>query len=265
MKNIQEIARKLANGLSLEQMRQGTTLNFYTGTPDPAAQKRLAAYKTKINSEPPEKKNMVVHRGFAQEMEYNDARKKFWNILQMRAATIAMVENKPDFEWTFTPDHINNIKNMLLWIINDPTSEFPLQKGLFVFGPSGTGKTELMTAVGKFAQQQKLSKAFTFVSMLDVYSDAKTDSGSLDLHTYHDRAFDEFGKETGTIINYGNLIDPNEKVLEARYRKSKGVGQITHLITNATPGEVKTMFTPALTDRIKSMCSPVLFGGESMR
>lgn len=81
----------------------------------------------------------------------------------------------------------------------------------------------------------------------------------------HFRCFDEFGRYTGEVLDMGNPVNLNEVIIEKRYKKFQFSGQITHLISNATPNELMNMVSNPLFDRIKHMTQGVPFIGESKR
>lgn len=271
MKHISEIAQKAAGGKSLEELRAAQDGYLQAresrgNEMSPEAAKALQDYWQRVFAEKPAPQPyLMVTRRTAQEMDYDEARRKFWNILQMRAAHIAVNTGQPDFKWIFDEDSAAKIGNLLKYFINDPSGKYPLTKGLFVFGAPGTGKTEVMQAIARFTEEYELTKRFEFVNMSAVYDSARRGSDEVQTQEQFDRCFDEFGRITGSVLQYGNPIDLNEAILEARYIRFQRYGQLTHLITNATPNATETMFSPALYDRIRAMCTGVLFSGQSKR
>jgi hypothetical protein len=151
--------------------------------------------------------------------------------------------------------------------INDPACEWPLTKGLFVYGMPGTGKTEVMQIFERFAALNSLPKAFSFTSMAEVYVKAKSDKGfdPVTPNIQLDRCFDEFGLHTGAVMTFGESLDINEAIIEARYKRFRQGGQLSHFISNMTTAEVQAAFSPMIFDRIRSMCTSVHFKGKSKR
>ena len=269
--HIGDLAHEAAGGKTLDEMRRAEAeylnkrLQAGAAT-SPEAAEALQKYWQGVFAEKPAQVSLLmVTRRTAQEMDYDEARRKFWAILQMRAAHIAINSRNPEFKWIFTEEEAAQIANLLRYFINDPSGQYPLTKGLFVYGAPGTGKTEIMQALSRFTQEYDLTKKFEFVSMSAVYDRARKGADEVSTQEQQDRCFDEFGRITGTVLQYGNPIDLNESVLEARYIRHQRYGQITHLVTNTTPNATKQMFTPALYDRIRVMCTGVLFSGASKR
>ena len=170
MEDINKLAAQLAGGLSLDELRSrqsGVIAKERVKSPEEIEAEHK--YWTKVFAERPVKQAaLMVCRNTAQELDYEDARRKFWAIMQVRAAHIATLENNQDFEWIITPEFGAIIRGMVKYFINDRTSNLPLTKGLFVFGENGTGKTEVMQAFSRFTETYDLTKRFVFGSMSEV-------------------------------------------------------------------------------------------------
>jgi DNA replication protein DnaC len=226
-----------------------------------------AAYWEKVFSETPKRYEGPAVRSIAPEaMDYETAKRKVWEILQQRAAQIEYLDNEP-FRWQFDEQEKRILQNLTRYFINDPGCEWSLTKGLFLYGVPGTGKTEIMRAISRFCEENDLRKKFVFCSMSEIYTTAKSDSkyDSITPNVQFDRVFDEFGRMTGQVNQFGNLIDINETIVEQRYTRSRRYGQLTHFIANGTPNEINELFTPMVSDRLRSMCTGVYFKGKSKR
>ena len=226
-------------------------------------------YWEKVFSEPQKRTgDLLMTRNTNQEMSYEDARKAFWSILQLRAAHIEVLDNRP-FSWDFDSEQAVIVQNLIKYFINDDSCKWPLTKGLFIYGAPGTGKTEIMTALSEFCwrQQPQLSKYFRMGSLSQIYVEAKAnkESDPIQANVQNDRCFDEFGRYTGAIVRYGDSLDINEAIIEQRYERSRRYGQLTHFIANATPNELEGSFTPMVFDRLRSMCTSIHFTGTSKR
>ena len=269
MPDINEIARELAGGLSLDQLRERQNAQVLPTaqpkTPEQIA--REAEYWSRVFAERPERQRTFVSRSTAQEMPYNEARSKFWACMQMRAAHIAVLENNPAFDWIVDAGFAAILRNLVKYLVNDASGDYPLTKGLFLFGQTGTGKTEVMQAAAAFADQYDLSKKFTLCSMSEVYNRTRADKeyDPVTDNQQFDRCFDEFGRNTGPVIRFGDPLDINEAIIEARYTRFRRYGQLTHFISNMTPNEAEAQFSPMVFDRLRSMCTSVVFSGPSKR
>ena len=263
--NIDELARELAGNLSPEQTaaRWEQRLNGERKTEMSEAER---AYWQKIREQEPTGAAMPMRTFEPEKMEYQTAREKLWAILLFRAAAIETLTEKP-FVWEFDEAEQYNIQNLLRYFINDPECKYPLSKGIFVYGAVGTGKTEIMQAFFKFCEAHNLKKAFRFTSMSAVHIEAKTNKefDPIAENVMYDRLFDEFGRHAGAVLRFGDGLDINEALIELRYERWKRYGQLTHFVANATPNEIEGLFSPMIFDRVREMCTSVLFPGKSKR
>lgn len=262
--DIDKLALELAGGLSLDQLRQRQEKRFSAPKTEPITERG----KEHLARLAMERQNAIpkVHAQIGQEMSYEEARKSFWGIMGARAFELSTIENR-EFEWDVSTDLASIIKSMLQYFINDPQSEYPLNKGLFICGLPGTGKSEFMEMFSRFCTDNKLSKEFKISSLSSIHTRAKSDKDFDPIMPYvqFNRCFDEFGRHIGPIVRFGDSLNINEAIIEERYERNKRYGQITHFVANMTPNEVKDLFPPMIFDRIRAMCSSVVFPGESKR
>ncbi len=269
--DIEEIAAKLANGMTLEQLRQRQGGALSSGSIPPLS---IAVPTTEAGRLHLERLRMGAHpaqptlRDNSQQMEFDVAKRKVWALLQLRAAHISGIENR-DFNWVFDEGDAWIVRNMTKYFINDTSCEFEggLAKGLFLYGMPGTGKTELMQVFERFCRENNLPKAFQFTSMAETYVKAKSDKqfDPITPNIQLDRCFDEFGLYTGAVLTFGESLDINEAIIEARYKRFRQGGQLTHFISNASTAQTEEMVTPMIFDRLRSMCTGVWFKGQSKR
>lgn len=267
--NIEQVTADLTKTFSPDQLRERWERGVvFTGEAVPLTDEqaqKLAAHVWRVRQEP--KTVYIPMRQHKPEpMQYDEARRKFWSILQFRAAAIETLSEQP-FEWRFDKVEAEILQNLVRYFINDPESSYPLHKGLFVYGEPGTGKTEIVLALQKFCDTHGMEKAFKFTSMSAVHIQTKTDKDfdPVAENIQYDRAFDEFGRHAGAVIRFGDALDINEALVELRYERWKRYGQLSHFIANATPNDVQTLFSPMVFDRIREMCTSVLFPGKSKR
>lgn len=237
-------------------------------TRSPEAEQAEIEYWKKVFSEPAKRNQVaIIPRKLEQAMLYDDARALFNNVLKSRAEQIAWIDRDQTFKWVYSDAEKQVIRNMLKYFINDPTSEYPLTKGLFVYGRNGTGKTEMMQAFSRFTIENDLEKTFIYSTMSSEYTKTKADAeyDPVMLNSRYDRCFDEFGRYTGPVKRFGDNLDINEAIIEARYDRHRRYGQITHFIANMTPSEAERTFTPMIFDRLRSMCTSIEFTGQSKR
>lgn len=271
-RNIDQLAEELAGGLSLDELRlrqSPEAIAERRRAPQSAEQREaLAEYWQRVFEQPVRPLVAAHARRFEQEMDYETARKRFFALMKLRAAHIAMNRNNPDWDWDYTHGNFAaNITALLKYFINDPTGPLPLAKGVFVFGLPGTGKTEVLEALERFCKQENLTKQFTMCSMAKAYDDTRADKdfNPISAHLQFDRCFDEFARHVGPVLRFGDPLDVNEAIIEARYTRFQRYGQLTHFISNGQPNECLALLSPMIADRLRGMCSSVHFTGESKR
>jgi len=268
MKDINEIAKELAGGLSLDQLRskQDGDRSDQRRPKTPEEIEREWAYWEKVMNPTPTPNAGPRPRIFTQEMEYELAKRELWKIFQERAYHISINEDR-DFRWQFTESDGANIRNMLKWFINDPSGALPINRGLYIYGARGTGKTEVIDALRIFAANNKLQKQFISSRMSDIYQAAKADKDfdPVTVNVQFDRIFDEFARFTGPVKRFGDDLDINEAIMEQREARYKSYGQLTILISNGSKEQVEPVLSSMLFDRVRSFTSDVHFEGESKR
>jgi hypothetical protein len=102
--------------------------------------------------------------------------------------------------------------------------------------------------------------------MTNVYTLARTDKtyDFMQAATF-DRCLDEFLRHTGNVNYFGDQVDINEHLIETRYTRNRNYGQLTHFITNGDTNTVQELLSAPAFDRVRGMCTGVLFPGGSKR
>lgn len=265
------LARQYAGGIGpaelakrFEQAADRSTNRGPEPTPEQAEYTR--AYWANVFAErQPKSPDFQVVRVARIELDYEEARRRVWALFHQRAMQLAGKTGKE--YWKFDAAERAILSGLIRYFINDPDGPYDPQKGLFVYGMPGTGKTEIMRIMAHFTTTSGLSKAFRFGSMSDLYVKSRTDDtfDPITSSVQFNRCFDELGRYTGPVMRFGNPIDINEAIIEQRYTRWQNYGQMTHFIANATPNDAATMFTSMLFDRLRAMCTSVEFPGESKR
>lgn len=150
-------------------------------------------------------------------------------------------------KYEFNDQNKTVIKKLVHYFAQDPELEkmgLSARKGIFLFGPVGTGKTTIMTAMNHWVKQRKLNNVFRLVNCRDIQWQF-TKSGGEVLEMYGRRSFiydyhkgllkdkpiiycfDDFGAEN-RAKHFGNDTNVMEEVLQDRYAE----GIITHITSN---------------------------------
>ena len=268
--DIDALAKELAKGMSLDAMREkmnGGTLS--TGSIPPLSPTipitdKGRAYLDNLHKE--KQPSKATGRDLSQPMSWDVARRKVWALFEMRAAHISQIEDR-EFNWEFDEKDLAIIRNLIRYFTNDREGQYQITKGLFVYGLPGTGKTEIMQVFERFTRENDLPKKFEFTSLAETYVKAKAEKqyDPITPNVQIDRCFDEFGLYTGAVMTFGESLDINEAIIEARYKRFRQSGQITHFVSNMTTVEAQAAFSAMIFDRLRQMCTSVHFTGQSKR
>ena len=265
-KNIEDLALELAKGLTLEDLRarQNAARKSNAETSQEAAA-ALQAYWNKVYSTT--RREAKNKRSYGQIMAYSEARKIVVDLLNFRADEIEGISGAP-FAWDIPKDSelAATIRGLIQYFINDPECPWPLNKGLLIYGLPGAGKTEIMRIMMSFCLMVDSPKKFSWSSMTNVYTLARTDKtyDFMQAATF-DRCLDEFLRHTGNVNYFGDQVDINEHLIETRYTRNRNYGQLTHFITNGDTNTVQELLSAPAFDRVRGMCTGVLFPGGSKR
>lgn len=168
-------------------------------------------------------------------------------------------------------DNRKIVVNLCYYFANDSKFEGDLNKGLFLYGPVGVGKTSIMKF---FIKNQRYS--YRMESCRDVESNfaatgedyIKRCSGNLDVainsdpfgHKQIGFCFDDLGTESNGKF-YGKEKNVMTEILLNRY--DSGLPFIsTHVTTNLTADNIKQQYGSRVTDRIRQMFNVIEFGAN---
>jgi len=262
--NIDELARQLSAGLTLDQMREKQNAlaqgRRYVHDEGDEARARLRAYAAQVNAPRRENALVVVRSTRPEKIAYEAAKRAVWKILCERGEQLNRV-------FTFTDEQKPIVANLIRYFINDPECPYDLQKGIYLYGVRGTGKTEIMQALSRFTKENELAKAFEMANMATIYAGARANKNSDPVmpQTCLDRCFDEIGIEVGPVICYGDPLDINENIIYQRYERNRRFGQLTHFISNNDSSVTASLLSDRIVDRMRDLVQSVFYPGESHR
>jgi len=173
-------------------------------------------------------------------MHYADARILLWETLThlMPDGTKYEIEpiNQPVYQ------------NLLKYFLCDPSSEYDLKKGIYLFGDVGRGKSFLMKAIQMVMRVIKFeARQFTRESCRDIVFRVGETKEINVLRTFFDGpyCFDDFGYEDKTAKVWGQDHSIMEEILVQRYDKMVNYGLMTHITSNLPPEKVKDVYGSA--------------------
>ena len=158
------------------------------------------------------------------------------------------------------------IEQLYYYITNNHSFSGDLCKGIMLQGKYGCGKTVILETysmlhnhiVIKYAIRQPL---FLFIKSLDLQEQIIKQS----LKTFVQRPLiiDEFGRESKTVQDYGNISRPISELLSIR----SDLGTLTHGTTNFTLETLASdeFYGGMIGDRLKMMFNFIPLSGESRR
>lgn len=163
-----------------------------------------------------------------------------------------------------TEDSMTNIQHKAYLIVDEYFKTKKEQtKGLFLYGPNGTGKT---TSMSKHTHHEDGSPKMWAGSSIDINMIVQQKGrGYLQKYNTHDMYIDDLGREDLTVSSYADKdIKVMHDLIFIRYQAFKQ-GCKTHFSSNLGFSELQERYGIPIVDRIKEMCDIVEFKGESLR
>lgn len=154
---------------------------------------------------------------------------------------------------------------------NDIPGEYDLNKGLWLYGDVGTGKSSLMKV---FSEYMKVWFNGFKIHICDKVSNEYAMSGSLDEFTYNENGyigypvwmcFDELGRETIPANHFGTKLNVMQHILHIRYSLWQSTRLKTFVTTNSGPKNIEENYGDFIRDRTREMFNIIFMGGESRR
>ena len=264
--SLDDYARRMAGGRTLDDLRKTLTdrKREVNNVLTPEQSEKVKAYSQKVfNSVKAEPQKM--YPTYKQEMEYDEARRKVFDLLKSRHSELCTLKQNPDFKIEFTDQQAQTIRNLIKWYINDASGELPLYKGFWLFGKPGTFKTEITKILCKFAQNERLSKAASYEDLTLIHTAVTNNPDNLERYKAMSRVFDEFLREMSPVQVYGNKIHVPEWIIANRYTYFKGFGQPSGFVSNYGPHEAKKNLSEMAFDRLSEMVTSIEMPGLSNR
>jgi DNA replication protein DnaC len=145
-------------------------------------------------------------------------------------------------------------------------------KGLFMAGPIGVGKTVMMKTWADmlkvyFGVDGYSNTAYKYVKVQDVVREWE-DGGWEVLNKYFKTTtwcFDDLGTENRKAMRYGSQENVMRYVIDIRYDLWQTLLVPTHFITNMNIDAVKEYYGERIVDRIKEMSNIIIYQGQSKR
>lgn len=157
------------------------------------------------------------------------------------------------------PNQVEVVTEIIKWMIMDETCTYNLQKGFFITGDIGVGKTKIMEIMMGFMYHFK--KIIAMKSALNIVSMFKSREPLNRLFT-SPLFIDDVGTENVNINVWGTDEMPIYTILNERYLNRRFLVFIT---TNLDPESFGKRYGDRVMDRIKEMCNYISIEGKSLR
>ena len=146
--------------------------------------------------------------------------------------------------FVFRPEQFGVICRLTTYFSGN-VGEYDTEKGIFLFGGTGSGKTTIMKILQAARARMKHPVAMT--NMPTLYADMLAE-GQMNLQSQREkeRIFDDAGAENAEIASFGNRVNLFPQLLLLRYEGQHK----THATSNLTPSEI--IQRPGFDDRVKS-------------
>lgn len=177
----------------------------------------------------------------------------------------------PNFVFT---DEIKELYDSLFLYFSGNNGKLDLNKGIYIYGEYGVGKTITMRIFNKFLQTyfNFTSNNFGITSIEEIAEYYKSTGNLLKFgKTFeqgklicHNKCINELGKPLEEKYYGTNIQNVINSMLMVRYELFQEGKAITHATSNYHPGELEC-FDDAILDRFKEMFNFVELKGESFR
>ncbi len=180
--------------------------------------------------------------------------------------TVCLHNRNQNRNFIIDNDNEPMIEQLYFYATNNPAFDGDLSKGIMLQGKYGCGKTLILETysllhnhiVRKFSLNYSL---FTFIKSVELQEQIVKQSTGV--FARRPLIIDEFGRESKTIMDYGNISRPISELLSLR----SDTGVVTHGTTNFTFATLSSdeFYGGMIGDRLKVMFNFITLNGESRR
>lgn len=190
-----------------------------------------------------------------------------------------MMEQEPAYDWQRVPAHGKVLASMIAWVWRtDNNNQLMLNqdKGLWLYGPIGTGKTTLLKGFRKYManvasrfclnrdDDHRLCAWYKSASEIANIYAAKGHGGIVDYCSKDvNLIVDELGREPIPANNYGTKLNTLKHIMQMRYDNRRT--SVTHVTTNLELGDIADLYGNYVADRCLEMFNFIKIDGESLR
>ena len=178
-------------------------------------------------------------------------------------------------EFTVEPNKRDKINSIFAWIWKYDkwnVCNLDYNKGLYLYGPIGTGKTTILKGMQKYMLNIKArdfdkdDRIGFFLKSASELTNLYARSGQEKLLQWCDECnllIEELGREPIPARSYGNELNVIQFLLQNRYEHRRD--NITHITSNIKPEDVMAYYGDYISDRFREMFNIIHWGGTSKR
>lgn len=163
------------------------------------------------------------------------------------------------------------LNDLVRWAVMDYGGAHNPDKGLWLWGNIGTGKSTMLEIMRVFCgcvrpKDRKGNRyGFRVTNAIAVCAEfQKSGYGGIDGYIDTPRqAFDELGSETIPTAYFGNTENVFQYILQRRYDRRHD--DFTHITTNLSPDQIPDVYDDRIYDRCKEMFNFVEMPGATFR
>lgn len=164
------------------------------------------------------------------------------------------------------------VKELIKYSVGSQDFIGSLEKGIFIYGPTGTGKTLLFSILQEIIKLDEVfyyrygqPRTFQFktVTARELCSQyASKGFDAMDWFAGYNILFiDDIGTEQEKTKFYGTELDVIAYIVEERSRQKR----ITHFTSNLTPEQITDRYGSRVSSRIKGECNLILLNDRDFR
>ncbi len=177
-------------------------------------------------------------------------------------------------DFKFMEGELNIINNLIRYFINDETSIYDLDKGLYISGYYGSGKSRLISLFKQFTDLIEANKfqAFNYKKLNDQIK-IKGMKAAENITGYGSLLIDDIGfLNESKIMNYGNTFDLLMTLVNDRYEKWFYHRTRTFYTSNieissrdAKKQTIESIYGEGISGRLKDSCNLITYNFQHHR
>ncbi len=206
-------------------------------------------------------KEKMRQRRFSLPLAYSDFQSLFFKF-----GAVCLLQRNQDRNFVIDDNNEPIIKQLYYFATNNPAFTGDLNRGILLQGKYGCGKTILLETysllhnhvVRKFSLNYPVLLFFKSVELQE-----QIIKQSVNVFVRKPLIIDEFGQESKTVQDYGNITRPLSELLSLR----SDAGSLTHGTTNFILNTLSSdeFYGGMIGDRLKTMFNFITLHGESRR